>query len=252
MLGHTHMGLGAVGAVLATPLILHEPWVPMRQFLGGHWGAMPHIVIAQAILVVATVLGATLPDLDQRDSLAARKVEFLGGIPVFAMLAALVIVLHQTTSLVAWGAALVFSILFSTERNFTRWIGLALMGAGLLYLGWDKRIPLAAAILLALWIVGAMFTAHRTFTHSLVGLALFTVAVHLMLPELNAVHLDLAAIGLPLGYALHMAEDAIAGGVPLLWPWGQRQGIHWVKTGGGWDILIGNLSILVFAALAIF
>ena len=134
-------------------------------------------MVAQAVLVVAAVVGAIIPDLDQPDSLMARKVEFVGGLPIVAMLVALVVTLHKVTSITAWAVVLIMTMLFGTARNITRMVGLGIIGAGLLYLGWHKNIPLTAAFILVLWIVGAMFTKHRTFTHSLPGLILFAVGV---------------------------------------------------------------------------
>lgn len=251
MLGHTHMGIGAVGAVVATPFVLHTHWETMRQFFGDNWHTIPHVIIAEAILVVAAVIGAIIPDLDQQNSLMARKIEFIGAWPILGMLVAAVVAVHKETSPIAWVMVVVMTMLFGAARNATRMIGLGLIGAGLLYLGWDKHIPLVAAVVLAVWIVGAMFTKHRTFTHSLPGLILFSVGVWMSLHTFHAIHLDTAAIGLIVGYALHMAADAVAGGVPLFWPWSKRQGVRLVKTGGGMDYLIGGVCAFGFIALAV-
>ena len=41
MLGRTHMGFGAVGAVAAAPVVLHESWEPMRQLFSDNLGHYP-------------------------------------------------------------------------------------------------------------------------------------------------------------------------------------------------------------------
>ena len=252
MLGRTHMAIGGVGAVVAAPLLLHSSWQNMRQQLvGDNWHSFPHILIAQAVIVASTVVGAVLPDLDQRDSLMAHKVEVIGGVPILAVLVAMVFALHQASSLIAWGVVVVLGVLFNSQKNVTRIIGLGLVGVGFLYLGWAKHMPMLSAILLAVWLVGAMFTKHRTFTHSLPGLAIFGAGVLMSGGALGSLHLAVAAPGFVVGYALHMAADFPAGGIPLLWPWSKRQGLHLVKTGGAVDHLIGGICILGFVALAL-
>lgn len=274
MLGRTHMSIGAIGAVVATPLILHTAWEPMRQLVIGNWNTMPHVIIAQAGFVIAAVIGSAIVDLDEYHSLAARKVERLGIIPVFVALAALVFLLHQQMSLTAWAITLVAAFVFSTKRNLIRKIGLGVIGAGLLYAGLTGIIPLVGAFLLAVWIVGAMFTPHRTFTHDpLSGLIVFAVGVIMTLQGTALYWLDkhdlgiigtVAPAGLILGYVLHLAADAITYrrkeqsseitvGVPFLWPIiKNRQGIPLVETGGMLDQLIGGVALIGFLVLAVF
>jgi inner membrane protein len=201
-------------------------------------------------------------DLDQQDSLAARKVERLGGIPIFVAIVALVLFLHQQTSLIAWVMAILVAFVFGTQRNTMRRVGLGVIGAGLLYAGVSDTIPLIGAFTLTAWLLGAMFTKHRTFTHSLSGLLVFAVGVITAMQGVELVRwlthyhvgviATVAPAGFLLGYILHMTADAPAGGIPLFWPWGKRFGGRLVKTGGGWDHLIGGIALLGFVALAIF
>jgi membrane-bound metal-dependent hydrolase YbcI (DUF457 family) len=152
----------------------------------------------------------------------------------------------------AWIFVLVFGWLSSTRGNTSRLAGLGVLGAAMVVLGLHHDIPLSAAMLLAIWTVGAMFTHHRTFTHSLFGLAIFGVGVRIALKGFSHLPLELASEGVILGYALHMAADAIAGGVPLFWPWKHRQGIRFVRTGSAADHLIGGIAALAFFGLAVF
>ena len=262
MLGRTHMSIGAIGAVVTAPFFLHTAWEPMRQLVTGNWNAMPHVIVAQAAFVVAAIIGSAVVDLDQQNSLAARKVERLGGIPIFVGMVALVLLLHQQTSLVAWIIAFIMAFVFGTQRNIMRRVGLGVIGAGLLYTGLTNVIPISGAVVLTAWLVGAMFTTHRTFTHSLPGFFVFTVSVITVMQGAGITHwLDkyhvgviatVAPAGLLLGYFLHMLADMPTGGVPLFWPWGKRVGLHLIKTGGSWDHLIGGIALIGFLAFAIF
>lgn len=255
------MSIGAIGAVVATPFILHTSWEPMRQLVTGNWNTMPHVIIAQAGFVIAAVIGSAVVDLDERHSLAARKVEWLASVPLFTVMGALIFLLHIQTSLVAWIIALVMTFAFHTQQNLMRKIGLGVIGTGLVYAGLTGTVPLVGAFLLAVWLAGAMFTAHRTFTHSLPGLIIFAAGVSITLQG-TALHWldkhDLSVIGvvgpagLILGYALHMLADVPSSGIPLLWPWGKRFGAHMIKTGGGWDQLIGGVALVLLLVLAVF
>jgi hypothetical protein len=251
MMGRTHMAIGAIGAVAATPFMLHLHWEPMRQLLDSNWNTIPHVVVAQAVLVGASMVGALVPDLDQPDALMARKIEVFFGLPVLVITAVLIVLLHHATSLTAWGLAILLTVLFGAAKNTTRIMGLGVLAAGLLYLGWHKQIPLEAAVLLAVWMIGAALSKHRTFTHSLIGVGLFAAGINMCVHLLNTLHIGMVAPGFILGYVLHLAADAIAGGVPLLWPWGRRLGLRLVQTGGAVDYMIGGLALFGFAALAV-
>jgi len=252
MLGRTHMAIGALGAVAVYPLMQHTQWEPISHILHSPSSVLPHTIVTEAIIAFTAVVGSIIPDLDQPDSKMAQKVDRIGQIAILAVLLAFVFLLHVEGSVTAWMFVLVFGWLSSTRRNTSRLAGLGILGAGMIILGLHHNIPLTAAMLLAIWAVGAMFTHHRTFTHSLLGLAIFGVGVGIALKGFSHLHLILASDGLITGYALHMAADAIAGGVPLIWPWKHRQGIRLVRTGSAVDHVIGTVAALAFIGLAIF
>ncbi|MCL6446008.1 MAG: metal-dependent hydrolase [Alicyclobacillus sp.] len=251
MMGRTHITTGAIGAVVATPFVLHAHWEPMRQLLDSDWNTIPHAIVTQAVFVGATMVGALVPDLDQPDALMARKIEVFFGLPVLVIAAVLILLLHHGTSLTAWGLTILLTVLFGAAKNTTRILGLGVLAAGILYLGWHKQIPLEGSILLAIWMVGAAVSKHRTFTHSIIGAGLFASGINLCTHLLNTLHISMIAPGLVLGYVVHLAGDAMAGGVPLLWPWGQRFGVRLIQTGGAVDYMIGGLALFGFAAMAI-
>lgn len=252
MLGRTHMAIGALGAVAAYPLMQHAQWEPISHILHSPLGGFPHTIVTEATGAFAAVVGSIIPDLDQPDSMMAHKVERIGQVAIIAVLLAFVFLLHLEGSMTAWIFVLVFGWLSSARGNTSRLAGLGILGAGVIVLGLHHNIPLSAAMLLAIWAVGAMFTHHRTFTHSLLGLVIFGAGVGIAVKSFSHLHLVLVSDGLILGYALHMATDAIAGGVPLFWPWKHRQGIRLVRTGSAADHLIGTFAALAFIGLSIF
>jgi len=251
-MGRTHMSLGAIGAAVATPLLLHQAWEPMRTLLDKRWGLLPHVLVLQGVFVVATVVGSLLPD-DEQHALASRDLERFMALPVFLMTCALVFLLHLETSLAAWVGVVVLTLAFRAAHNLSRRIGLGILALALSYLAWRHFLPIAAAVLLVLWCVGAMWSKHRTFTHSLVGFAFLgsgLLALRVSTPSV-APYLHLVLVGVLLGYLLHLLADAVAGGVPLFWPWSKRLGLRLVTTGGAWDYLLGGIALLGFLALAL-
>ncbi len=252
MLGHTHMAIGAVGSVVAASLVLHlAHWESLRQVVEGH--GQPHLLVAESVLVVSALVGSLLPDLDQPDSLMARKVERVGQVVIVLALLALLFLFHMELSLVAWGFAILLAMAMGT-RGHLRKIGLGLLGVGILGLGIHRDISLTGAVLLVFWTVGALFTPHRTFTHSLFGLVLLTVGLFVVLDARTlgyGLPLSVAVWGIFIGYVLHLLADMVSGGESLLWPLRPRQGVHWVKTGGVVDHALGALATLVFLLLVI-
>lgn len=260
MLGRTHMSIGAAASVAIAPLVLHTEWEPLRQLVTFNWNVLPHVILAQAVLVVAAVIGSAIVDLDEYHSIAAQKVERLAGLPVLFILVALVLLLHLQTSIMAWGSILILALVLHTKKNVVRKIGLGIIGSALLYAGFMNALPLIGAIALVVWLIGAMVSKHRTFTHSLVGLMIFAMGIILtiqgrMIIWLHVHHFDpmvlVIPFGLIMGYIFHLLADIPTGGVPLFWPWGKRFGGHFIKTGGGWDHAIGGAAFVIFLTLAI-
>jgi membrane-bound metal-dependent hydrolase YbcI (DUF457 family) len=252
MLGRTHIAVGALGAIALYPAILHMPWDTVSRILHSHSTGVTQTIVNEATVVFSAVVGSMLPDLDQPDSLMAHRVERVGQLTVIAVLLASVFLLRLQGSLTAWIFVIALGWLSSTRRNASRLTGLGVLGLVTVALGLHHDMPVNAALLLAMWVIGAMFTHHRTFTHSLPGLAIFAMGINLGLKGLPFAHLTLAADGLILGYILHLAADAVAGGVPVLWPWRRRLGIRLVRTGSMADHFIGGIATLAFLAFAVF
>ena len=89
---------------------------------------------------------------------------------------------------------------------------------------------------------------HRTLTHSLLGIFLFTLPVWLFLGGFPNLSLALVA-----GYASHVVADALnTRGVPLLWPAGKpfRLVPGGVRSGGAVEVAVALLA-LAFALYAL-
>jgi inner membrane protein len=85
---------------------------------------------------------------------------------------------------------------------------------------------------------------HRTLTHSLLGVALFTLLVWLLLGSYPNLFLALVA-----GYASHVFADALnTRGVPLLWPLGRpfRLLPGGIRSGGAVEFAVA-LGVFAFA-----
>lgn len=89
---------------------------------------------------------------------------------------------------------------------------------------------------------------HRTLTHSLLGLAIFTLPVWLLFGDYTGLFYALVA-----GYASHIVADGLnTRGVPLLWPLGGtfRFLPGGFKSGGLVELLVA-LVVLVFVGVFI-
>lgn len=252
MMGRSHMAMGAVGAVLTAPILLRTPEQPLfRWMLVAH--ATPSIAWFFGYLV-ACLFGSLLPDLDEFHSLASRKLEQVVVFTTLLGAAGLVFLLHLASLWVAWAGVLAVTLASRTAHNGSRRIGLGLLSLGIGYLAFRHVVPILAAAGLVLWCVGAMWSKHRTFTHSLLAVALLaTAALASPMPAAWAsLHWPLLSIGVLLGYLLHLLADAVAGGVPLLWPWPKRLGVRLVQTGSWQDRGIGLIAFASFLCMLVF
>lgn len=244
MLGRTHMAIGALGASVLVPLWLHSPWSPVLP-MASHLLTQAHVnspLAQEAGVVLAGLVGGLAPDLDESHSIMARKLE--SGVRLLVMLATawLAWVLHAP--LWGIGATAIGGLFLVSGANNARKVALSLLSAGALYGAYAGWLSAVGGLTMSVWAFGAMMTGHRTFTHSLAGLALWGVALVHLIPHT----LPVLAPAAVLAYALHLAADVPSGGVPLLWPYPRRQGVHAIRTGGGMDHLIGGVATLLLLA----
>jgi inner membrane protein len=237
------MAIGATGAVVAMPLLIHSPWTPFTHAFTQAHGA--GTLIRQTEFAIAAIAGSVVPDLDEAHSLLARKVEHFVQYIALAAIVAVCVIFHLLSSLGAWIFVGMVALLLLSRANFVRKVALGLLAASSLAAAAKGLIPVESGVLLALWFAGAMLTGHRTFTHSLAGIGIYGIAISILGHHFGV---STISVGLILGYALHMAADAVSGGVPLLWPIRTRIGVGLVRTGRLTDHLIGVVATLVFVA----
>ena len=273
MLGRTHMAIGVLAASTLIPLVTHTPHFTLLGGVQQGVQGMPQPILQGVALVLGGLIGGLAPDLDESHSLAARKVEGITRLVVAGLALVLTIALH--VPLLYIGLSGLLALLFVSNANRARRVGLCVIAAVALWVGVSAVAPFAGAVSLALWCIGAAFIRrrtssdqqhggranaepnpahatddeHRTFTHSLLGAALFVLAALTLLAPL---HMTTAAYGVTVGYLLHLVADIPSGGVPLAWPYPKRFGVHAIKTGGAVDHLIGAAATLLFLALLIF
>ncbi|MHB1681289.1 MAG: metal-dependent hydrolase [Bacilli bacterium] len=242
MLGRTHMAIGALSAIGASTWLLGAPWIPAQHGLHD-----PSALVREAWVVGAMVLGSVLPDLDESHALLARKVETGARLAVLLFVAWLFVSHHEAVTALSSGTLALVALALFVPADLARKLALGGLSLLALYAGVSKSLPITGAAALAVWSFGAALTAHRTFTHSLPGLVMLASGLFYSVPGAYG-SLSMAVL---LGYGLHMAADAIAGGVPLFWPWTKRQGVHLVQTGSAIDHLIGGVALGLFFVLAI-
>jgi len=247
------MALGLALSAVALPLLLHVDAPTLGSVAKTGFTAS---VRDDAIGLAGAWVASVAPDLDQQNAIASRKLE--SALRLCAVLAVVVLIVSQhgmrvrggiSLSPVAEGAGVaVLAVAFLLPADIARKLALAALAAGLILAGASKTLPMVGCIGLAAWCVGAALTGHRTFTHSLPGAVLFLLPAAQLV---TAMGLPFAWDGLAVGYLAHMAADAVAGGIPLLWPWSKRQGLRLVTTGDWRDRLIGVVAGIGFVLLLV-
>ena len=162
-------------------------------------------------------VGAVLPDLDVRDTAHPWRERIVRAGAVALLVGALLLDL-------AHGSALARA---AAER-----------GVGAIALGVAGLVGLACA---------ARLSAHRSFAHSLLALAGFAAATHLVCAPL--------APCVAIGFASHLVLDALNfRGLRLFWPLRARLSLNLCKTGGVVDACclvaaLAGAAALVWQAL---
>ena len=233
------MAVGALSAAVVVPMLLHHVDTHSMMFAFGA-GVKP--VEQLGLGIVAGTVGSMVPDMDQKDALLTRRVEWVGKLVILCIAVVLIVLSGLTKSLEAWGIAAVLLAIVMSRNEWMRKgslvvMALIVMGFGVMYPEWFKP-----DVLITIWLVVTAFSAHRTFTHSLLGLILLSWAEVFIGMKLHQVWVGETFI---LGYVLHLFADAIAGGVPLMWPYPKRFGVALVKTAGMFDRMISVLCVVL-------
>lgn len=249
MLGKTHMATGLLVSVITLPIVMY-PQQLTAEILRGQFVSFE----LASLWVGLGVVGSILPDLDEFHSIGTRKVEAVIRIVLILLFVALTMRHHGVTllSIVVLTAGIVTFFGGENARKIAMLtITVLLAIVGVLYMNFGTGL-LIGCMLMAVWSVITAFVGHRTFTHSLTGLALMGVGLGLVL---SAVHQIPFVYPLILGYVVHLVADVVSGGIPPLWPmhFGRRKriGIRMVKTGSSMDHLIGLASLVIAVLVAI-
>lgn len=238
------MAIGLCTAAAVMPVIIHGPHLselPTQIQSNTH---LPAALAHEAIFIVTAAIGSLLPDLDQQNSLAARKVEGVAHIAMAVFLVLGIFMLNLVAFPMAWIAAALLWLGLTLRANTARKVMLVALAAGVMVLAFTGRVPFTGACLAAVWSLGAAFTKHRTFTHSVIGIFLFVVTVHALTHHVAG---GAMGWGLGIGYVMHVVADAITkDGIALFWPLCRRFGLSLVKTGGRVDHVIGAGAVILF------
>ncbi len=165
-----------------------------------------------AVAAAGGAVGATLPDLDVRDTAHPWR---------------------ERLTRAGAAALLVGALVFDAVNGASLAREAMVRGLGPLLLGAVGLVALACA---------ARLSAHRSFSHSLLALAGFTTATYLVCPPL--------APSVALGFATHLVLDALTyRGLRLFWPVTRGFSARLCKTGGVVDAccLVGALLAIAIA-----
>lgn len=214
MLGETHMATGLLASGITLPVMesIHlQAW--LSQVSHGKWTNIETGVLWIGLCVA----GSIIPDLDEIHSIGTRRVEALIRLALLALLLLLAMQHGGFSPLSGMILTIGVLTLFGGEmaRKVTMLlIVIASVMLGVLNMKYGTGF-LAGTILIALWSGITAFVAHRTFTHSLLGMFIMGVGLDLALLPLREVVLVYPVM---IGYLMHLLADAVSGGVPVLWP----------------------------------
>lgn len=180
----------------------------------------PQTSMALAGAFVGGALGALCPDVDCDSSHAYR------GCMKFALMALIVFGAGYATDRV-YGTTFLSTLMALEEGHWpvSRIIGL---------------------ILLVGYLIAGALSAHRTLTHSLVGMAVSALAVYLVAPGIWG--------AFAIGYASHLALDLLnKQKEQLLWPFGDGFALYFCKSDGAMNrtlLLVGTIALVAAIVLS--
>lgn len=174
--------------------------------------------IAVPILAISTV-ASILPDIDKENSTISNK--FKKIIIAISLTGAMIMYLYYKTK-----------IFENVDINFvTNQISISL------------KIKIGLILLLVL-IIFSKLSAHRSFTHSLLGTFLYSISIFLIYTTM----LPIFAIG----YSLHLLADFFSdNGIELLYPYKKRIGWPLIKTNSISEYIL-RYGILLFGVFRLY
>ncbi len=251
MLGKTHMATGLLVSIVTLPMVeVIRPQAWLSQASHGNFVNME----MAALWIGLGIVGSILPDLDEFHSIGTRKVEAV--VRTILILFFLLLTVQHSGGFTTLSFILLFAGIATLLGGETaRKISMLMMAMACMVLAFlNAKLGtdfLTGMFLLAAWSTVTAFVAHRTFTHSLMGLIVLGWGLGLALLPL---HMLLLTYPVVFGYLVHLLADSVSGGIPVLWPLSlgepKRLGIRLVKTGGMLDHLVGLASLAATVVLA--
>jgi inner membrane protein len=178
MLGKTHIALGLAAATTITSIVP----VPNLTFINDK-------PIEMCVLVVGTTLGSLMPDIDKIGS----KID----IEMKKIITNFMLVLFSIY---------LISKIFYFDKAFPNTI--SFIYSNIRQSNYSFKVGLITLISLVIF---SKFTKHRTFTHSIIGVSLYTLSIFLLLKSMT--------IAFFVGYIVHIAADSLTNsGIALLYP----------------------------------
>lgn len=165
-------------------------------------GADPVTTIA---LISAGTVSALVPDLDIGGKLANKITlsdQLLKGVATLIGALMVTLSLFQGIGSEKWigmiiGAAIIFFAQKLSQKIMLTLTGISVSAIGLV-------ISKLWVTLIGIYIIGATFSSHRTYTHSLLGLAFFAYISYLFAVDMNT---GLLFYTCTAGYASHLIAD---------------------------------------------
>ncbi|NNG67552.1 metal-dependent hydrolase [Caldanaerobacter subterraneus] len=118
-------------------------------------------------------------------------------------------------------------------------LGAVVFTALLFSLGYLKVVPFISILVLEVAILLSIFSRHRTFSHSLLGMFVYSTGIYLAYKSVF--------VPFVIGYGLHLIADMFTNsGIELLYPYRKRIGIGLISTGSIWDNMIMIFGFLAF------
>jgi inner membrane protein len=115
----------------------------------------------------------------------------------------------------------------------------------LFWLTYKFQLPTLSVIILSAAIAISLFMPHRSFTHSFLGLLIFSSGIYLAFKPIF--------IPFTIGYFMHLVADYFTkSGMQLYFPFGNNEKCGLITTGSLEDDLVGMGSMIVFLIIAHF
>lgn len=161
--------------------------------------------ITTLALISAGTVSALIPDLDIGGKLANKislSDELLKSAATLIGFLMIVLSLLQGAGNEKWFGILIGTAIIFFAQKLSQKIMLIITGIGVAVIGF--LLSKLWLMLIGIYIIGAALSPHRSYTHSLLGLAFFAYIAHLFAVDIKNVAMFYACI---FGYISHLVAD---------------------------------------------